>query len=106
MDAERAVHDLGDPQVDDDAGERERVVRVEPELALHQVEHAVDGDPRGAVRGARGSRRSASASAVRATGHSSCRSSRTSSVSCASAGHSIAVPGDLAVALRRVAVAG
>ena len=33
------VDDLGHAQVDDDARERERVAALEPELALHQVEH-------------------------------------------------------------------
>ena len=54
---------------------------------------------------ARPCRRSSQAPRIRATGHSSRRSSSTSSVRRACAGVSIAVPGDLAVALRGMPVA-
>ena len=59
------VDDLRDTQVDDDRGKGQRVVTVDAVLALHEVEHA---------------------------GEASVRSSRMSSVTCASTGHSIAHP--------------
>ena len=42
MDAHHAVHDLRDAQVDDDAGQRERVAALQPELPPHQPQHRVD----------------------------------------------------------------
>src|SRR4249919_959809 len=49
VDALRAVHELGDTQVDDDARERQRLTSAEAMLALHEVEHSLDRDRRSLV---------------------------------------------------------
>ena len=41
-----AVHHLRDPQVDDDARERERLTPLEAVLAAHELEHRVDRERR------------------------------------------------------------
>ena len=48
-DAERQVHHLRHAQVDDDRRERERLAACEAVLALQQVEHPLDRDPRRAA---------------------------------------------------------
>ena len=49
MDAADAVHELRHAQVDDGAGERQRVAALEAVLAAHQLQHPVDGERGGLV---------------------------------------------------------